>query len=98
MGKIPLIAGLSFLLLANVSFSSASSDSGKELFEKKCGQCHALDRALRKNKDLEGWKRTTKRMSKYSGGAISADVAEEIALYLAGRGTGPSRAVPDKPE
>ncbi|MDO8282372.1 MAG: c-type cytochrome [Thermodesulfovibrionia bacterium] len=98
MGKIPLIAGLSLLLLMNISFLSAYSDSGKELFEKRCSKCHALDRALRKNKDLDAWKITTKRMAKYSEGAITEPEAEEIALYLAGRGTEASQVLPDKPE
>lgn len=98
MRKISLIAGLSFLLLTNVSFSSASSGSGKELFEKKCSKCHALDRALSKDKDLDAWKRTTKRMSKYSEGVITEAESEAIALYLAGRGGPDAQVLPKDPE
>ena len=68
-----------------VSFASASEQEGKILFEKMCDKCHALERPLSKSKGLEAWKRTTMRMSSYSGGAITDVDAEKIALYLASR-------------
>jgi mono/diheme cytochrome c family protein len=55
---------------------------GKELFEEKCAKCHSLERALGKSKDLEAWRRTTMRMSGYSGGVITDVDAEKIAEYL----------------
>ncbi len=62
-----------------------SMQKGKELFEGKCGQCHPLEDALSKTKDLAEWKKTTKAMVKYSDGAITEKDAKKIAQYLAGR-------------
>lgn len=98
MRRILLAVSLSLLLLMQVSFSYASSDSGKELFEKKCSKCHSLDRALSKKKDLAAWKNTTHRMAKYSGGAISEAEAEEIAIYLVDCGPESSDPLSDGPE
>jgi mono/diheme cytochrome c family protein len=67
------------------SFSSVSGEEGEELFQKKCGKCHAYERALNMNKDLAAWKRTTLRMVRYSRGEITSEEAEHIAQYLAGR-------------
>jgi len=74
------------LLFLTASFSSASVEKGKMLLETKCTQCHTLERALNKKKDLDAWKRTTLRMAGYSRGKITKDEAEEIAEYLAERG------------
>jgi mono/diheme cytochrome c family protein len=73
------------VLISSVAFASASEQEGKKLFEKKCKKCHPLERALEKNKDLEGWKRTAKRMAGYSSWEISSEDSEKIAEYLAGR-------------
>lgn len=98
MRMILLIGGLSLLLAVSVSSSYASSDSGKDLFEKKCGKCHSLDRSLSKEKNLAAWKRTSKRMAKYSGGAITDAEADEIAGYLAGAGETDAVVLPKKTE
>ena len=45
---------------------------------------HSLDRALKQDKDLAAWRRTTTRMSNYIPGVISKDDAEKVAVYLAG--------------
>ncbi|MEW6109543.1 MAG: c-type cytochrome [Nitrospirota bacterium] len=63
----------------------AALEEGKELFERKCGRCHSRERALSKIQNLEAWKRTTIRMSGYSGGTITDVDAEKIAEYLAMR-------------
>lgn len=62
-----------------------SVQEGKELFEKKCVKCHALEKALSATKDLAGWKKTTKAMVKYSDGDITEKDAKKIAKYLAAR-------------
>ncbi|MEE8431046.1 MAG: hypothetical protein V3S16_07355, partial [Candidatus Desulfatibia sp.] len=49
---------------ASVAFASIKED--KKLFETKCVKCHLLERALRKTKSLKAWKRTGKRMARYS--------------------------------
>jgi len=76
-----------FLLIAaiTISVADASNEEGKQIFESKCHKCHELERALSKSKDLAGWKNTTLRMSRYSGGAITEKEAEAVAEYLAGR-------------
>lgn len=78
-----------FISLVSTAFASASYHAGKPLFESKCSKCHSLERALSKQKDLAAWQRTTQRMSHYSGGAITAQDADRIAEYLAGRGKAP---------
>ena len=62
-----------------------SAQEGKELFEEKCVKCHTLEKSLNATKDLAGWKKTTKAMIRYSGGAITEKDAKKIAKYLAGR-------------
>jgi cytochrome c2 len=62
-----------------------SVQESKELFEKKCVECHKLDEALSATKDLAGWKKTTKAMIRYSDGRITEKDAKKIAKYLAGR-------------
>lgn len=75
-----------FILITifSVSVSLASVEEGKKLFEEKCDKCHSLERALSKTKDLDAWKRTTKRMSKYTD-SIMLNEAGKIAEYLAKR-------------
>ncbi len=80
---------LFFIILFYASFALASLQAGKTLFESKCDKCHSLERALSKSKDLNAWKRTTIRMSKYSKGAITEEEAEKIAEYLTERGKAP---------
>ena len=74
-----------FIVVFITSLARAYAEDGELIFQKKCNKCHSLDRALTKSKDLRSWKKTTLRMSKYSGGAITEEEAEEVAEYLAGR-------------
>lgn len=73
------------IVILIVSSAFASTEEGKKLFEQKCDKCHSLERPLSKTNDLEGWKRTTSRMSKYSEGAITEQEAVKIAEYLYSR-------------
>ena len=82
-----------YILLCIVSllltYAVASADTGKDLFEKKCGKCHTLERAFNKTSNLNAWKRTITRMVRYSeraGQIITNEDADKIAEYLAGRG------------
>lgn len=86
----PLVLMASITLFVSASY--ASIEEGKELFESKCDKCHFLERALSKTKDLEAWKRTTMRMSGYSGGIITDVDAEKISQYLAMSGEEPFAA------
>ena len=85
-----------FITIFTVSTASASWQEGKELFESRCNKCHLFERALSKSKDLEAWKRTTMRMSSYSGGIITDVDAEKIAEYLAGREKAKEQIVSEK--
>jgi len=73
------------LTIVMASFACTSVQEGKELFEKKCVKCHALEKSLNATKDLAGWEKTTKAMIRYSGGDITEKDAKKIAKYLAGR-------------
>jgi mono/diheme cytochrome c family protein len=94
MKRFTLIVLIFFLL----SFTFASADEGKELFELKCSKCHTLERALSKTKSLNAWKRTSRRMAKYAeqaGGRITSAETTMIAEYLAGRGVAKKETLPE---
>ena len=76
-----------FIVIAvfTASVAFASVPDGKALFEKMCGNCHSLERSLRKNKSLKAWKRTAKRMIRYDTRKLNKKEAEIIAVYLADR-------------
>jgi hypothetical protein len=57
-------------------------EAARKLFEAKCSGCHHPDRALKKIKNREGWKKTVERMRTYTPGRISADEAQTIIEYL----------------
>ncbi len=89
---------ISFVLIFISSFSYASLDEGKELFEGKCGNCHSLERSLEKTKDADAWKRTVRRMIRYSRGMITEDDMDPISSYLVSI-TNPDQPVAaEKPE
>ena len=81
---------------ASVAFASIKED--KKLFEAKCDKCHSLARALKKTKNLKAWKRTGKRMARYSRGSITAKDVEKIAEYLASRDKPGKPAAPIEPK
>ncbi len=95
-GIISLISILTIIFYA--SFASASVKEGRELFEAKCDKCHTIERSLQKTKDLGGWERTTKRMGRYSRGAISYRETKVIAEYLASKKMAEEIIVVEKPE
>ncbi|MEN8262870.1 MAG: multiheme c-type cytochrome [Nitrospirota bacterium] len=76
---------LILIVIFTVSFTDASEQEGEDLFKSKCGKCHSLQRALTETKGLEGWKRTSRRMVRYSRGTILKAEADMIAEYLAAR-------------
>jgi mono/diheme cytochrome c family protein len=95
MKNITLIVLVIFLS----SFTFVSADEGKELFKLKCSKCHTLERALSKTKSLSAWKRTSRRMARYSeqaGGSIASAETTMIAEYLAGRGVVKKEAPAEK--
>ncbi|MBU0768705.1 MAG: cytochrome c [Proteobacteria bacterium] len=84
--KNALFILLVVFLAASFAFSAEPApDGGKALFEARCSQCHALERALSKTKNLAEWQKTTAKMAKFAKGKITEKEAEQIAEYLAGQ-------------
>lgn len=92
-----MLRSLIFLLVISIP-SYAPAQDIEELFREKCGRCHSLERPLSRTKDLEGWKRTTRRMAGYAGGSISEEEAVKIAEYLAGRNSSKKTKPSKQPE
>ena len=61
-----------FIVVFAASVAFGSVNDGKDLFETKCVKCHSLARSLQKTKNLKAWKRTNKRMARYSKRSITA--------------------------
>ena len=54
----------------------------KALFEKKCSQCHSLERILKTQKGDDWWRSTVKRMSEMPGADLSGDDTSHIMYYI----------------
>lgn len=65
----------------------ASMLVGKTLVERKCSQCHELDRVYAAQKNEAQWKATIERMAGYSGDPefLKAEEPEAVISHLAGR-------------
>lgn len=63
-----------------------------DLVEKRCSNCHNLDRVLGARKDAQGWLATVDRMRKIPGSGITEADAQTIVSYLA------SQSRPQGPE
>ncbi len=73
-----------------VSAGGLDPEAARAVFEDRCSKCHALDRALRKNKDRAGWEKTVLRMKRYGSGMISdEDVAAVVEHLVRVRGPNP---------
>ena len=59
-----------------------SNDQAKALFEKKCSQCHSLERILKTQKGDDWWSGTVRRMSEMPGADISGDDIAHIMHYI----------------
>lgn len=62
----------------------AAMKTGKELFEKSCRLCHALDRTLATIRDAPAWEKNVKRMVAY-GAPLNAGQRSLVVRYLATR-------------
>jgi len=60
------------------------SKAYKALFEKKCSQCHSLEKVLemQNQKDADWWRATVKRMSEKPHANISKADLEHIMSYI----------------
>ncbi len=59
------------------------SAEAKALFERKCSQCHELERALGQRKDKAEWTTTVMRMKETNNCPITDAEAAQIIDYLA---------------
>jgi ferredoxin-NADP reductase/mono/diheme cytochrome c family protein len=57
-------------------------NQASDLMQKRCSQCHNLDRVVGARKDADGWMRTVERMSALPGANISDTDAKMIVSYL----------------
>ena len=65
-----------------VADSTTAPTLAKALFEKKCSQCHSLERILKTQKGDDWWRGTVKRMSDMPGADISGDDTTHIMQYI----------------
>jgi len=84
-----IFASLLLCTLAGIPAHAAGADpaaadpmAAEPQFQKHCTTCHPADRALKKNKDREGWQKTVKRMQGYASGLLGDDDAASIVEYL----------------
>jgi hypothetical protein len=54
----------------------------RDLFEKKCSQCHSMEKVLAARQGMEWWVTTVKRMSEKPGSDISRDDTAHIMYYV----------------
>ena len=80
-------AALTLSALAAPGFAQEKADAvthlkeGKASFEKGCGFCHSLSRALSKTKSREEWSQAVKRMVTY-GAPLDSGQREAVTAYL----------------
>jgi mono/diheme cytochrome c family protein len=79
------LMGISAFVLSGVSVVGAGKSEGatKDLFEKKCGTCHTVNRSTSQQKTARAWERTVLRMKNVHGAAITDEEARAIVEYLA---------------
>lgn len=75
------------LTVAGLSAAQAAADAerGKNLYETRCGACHAISvhqRSARKAKSFDGVRAQVLRWSTETGGSWSAEEIDAITLYL----------------
>ncbi len=72
------------LLISGVAVYAGeeTKTDAKALFEKKCIQCHTLDRPRSKKKTEKEWSETVMRMKNVNGAPITDEEAKIIIKYL----------------
>ncbi len=78
------LAGLLTTIFATTCISSLYAQDLKpvQVFEKKCSQCHSIDRPKSKKKTADEWRATVKRMQSKKGSNITDSEAEIIIKFL----------------
>jgi mono/diheme cytochrome c family protein len=78
------LVGVSALVLSGVAVVGAEKSEGatKDLFEKRCGACHSVDRSTSQKKTAREWERTVLRMKNSLGARLTDQEAKAIIEYL----------------
>lgn len=73
------------LVLTGISLYAAEGTKvdAKDLFEKKCSQCHSTDRPKSKKKTAAEWESTVAKMKK-KGCSVTDEETKIIVDYLSG--------------
>lgn len=66
----------------DAAVADASAVRAKALFEKKCSQCHPLEKVLKTREGSDWWRVTVTRMGEKPGADISADDSAHIMRYI----------------
>ena len=79
-----ILAGVSAVVISGTGAPGADKPAGdaKELFEKRCGVCHGLDRSTSKRQTAREWERTVLRMKNSLGALLTDQEARTIIDYL----------------
>ncbi|MBI5099164.1 MAG: photosystem P840 reaction-center cytochrome c-551 [Nitrospirae bacterium] len=75
---------ISTLTLTWISLYAAEKTKvdAKAVFEKRCSQCHNLERAAAQKKTSKEWEKTVMRMKNVNGCPITDEEAKTIIDYL----------------
>ncbi|MBI5417130.1 hypothetical protein HZA55_04175 [Candidatus Poribacteria bacterium] len=83
MKKLPLIFSLLIFISGSLYTQNTQGEDSKSLFEKKCSSCHPTRLPLGKNKTLDEWIATVKRMQSKMNNFLTNDEVKQLAAYLA---------------
>ena len=64
------------------AFDASVIAQGQAAFQANCTECHDANLSLHKQKSLNGWRNTVRRMSALEGASVPAGDWEAIAIYL----------------
>lgn len=65
-----------------LAFDASVISQGQSAFQANCTQCHDASLSLHKQKTLNGWRNTVRRMAGLEGATIPSGDFEAIAVYL----------------
>lgn len=86
MKKFGILFALLTLISLGLTGPAAAVDFDMEkatqLFEVKCAKCHSTERPKGKNKTMEDWTTTVKRMQSKSPGWFTDEEAQTLIEYL----------------
>ena len=81
---LALLVAVALTGVAGVHGSRVVGVSGRNTFERKCGQCHLRSRPLFYLKTSAEWRRAVKRMRRLERAPVSAEEAQDVTAFLTG--------------